>query len=596
MSAWFCRPTLVAIIACTAAAGWAQPEPGAPPAAPTLADLLEAEDAANTAAAPPGASGTRAKQPVPPAAARTAALGRVREIFGDDMQAAKSADAKTAVAGKLIQYVDEASDPATHYVLLETARRLGIEAYDIQLTREAGRRMADTYSIDSRALESDALKAMAADAPVAKLGPVVDALVETSRGSLPDAQALAEELALAATSAARRAKDRERGAAAAQVLAEVREAKKREARTKPLLERLKESPGDGEAALELGMIRCFDEQNWDDGLRYLTLGSDAALALVAKQDIATQFDSGRRLAAADAWWDYGKSQKGATAAAALQRARFHYSAALEHAKGLDRARIEKRLETLDGDLAQKRPASSWTPKNLAGLTWWLDASDPATVKLSGASVNQWVDKGGGGRSFVQTEAKNCPAYKGVINGRKTITFDGTDDYLTLTAPNEALCDASGAAMFIVFKPNEDSDFSVYGTSAPTLNNQGRDRFTDGKTYHCYFRQLRMDGMADILSPTGLTLLASRTQAGGNQIVRVNGQVVQSQPSAFSAWRASAGEAAGDVSNKVHTIGVNLAPANYFRGQIAEVIMYGRQLSDQEVATVERNLKAKWGTP
>jgi hypothetical protein len=105
----------------------------------------------------------------------------------------------------------------------------------------------------------------------------------------------------------------------------------------------------------------------------------------------------------------------------------------------------------------------------------------------------------------------------------------------------------------------------------------------------------MAGMADVLSPTGLTLLGSRTQAAGNQTLRVNGQVVQSQPSAFTAWRASAGEAAGDV-NKVHTIGVNLPSADYFKGQIAEMIMYGRQLSDQEVAAVERYLKTKWGTP
>jgi hypothetical protein len=591
MIAGFRRLSLVVFMACITPAALAQPEPGAPAAAPTLADLLEAEDAARAAEAPSGATGTRAKQPVPPAAERTAALGRIREIFGDDMQGAKSSDAKTAVAGKLIQYVDEASDPATHYVLLETARRLGIEACDIQLARDAGRRMADTYSIDSRALESDALKAMAAEAPAAKLGPVVDALVEASRASLPNGQALAEELALAASTAARRGKDRERGAAAAQVLAEVREAKKREAKTKPLLERLKESPNDGEAALELGMIRCFDEQNWDDGLRYLTLGSDAALALVAKEDINAQFDSGRRLAAADAWWDYGKSLKGATAAASLQRARFHYTAALETAKGLDRARIEKRLETLDGDLAQKRPAAAWTPKNLAGLTWWLDASDPATVKINGTAATQWVDKSGGGRSFAQPDAQKCPSYTGVINGRKTITFDGTDDYLGFTSPNEALCDASGAAMFIVFKPADDREFSLYSQS----NTSGHDRFHDRKTYHSYFRQQRMDGIADVLSPTDLALLTSRTQAAGNQTLRVNGQIVQSQPSAFTAWRVSAGEAAGEL-NKVHSIGVNSAPADYFKGQIAEFIMYGRKLSDQDVATVERYLKAKWGTP
>jgi len=582
---------LAVMLATLGGLGRAQPDPGAPARPPTLADLLEAEDSARAATASPGAATTTAKQPVPPATERTAALGRVLEIFGDDIQAAKSAEEKSAIAGKLIEYVDEASDRATHYVLLETARRLGIEACDIQLARDTGRRLADRYTIDSRALDTDALKTMAADAATAKLGPVIDALVDVGRGSLPDAPARAEELALAATTAARRAKDRDRGAAAAQLLAEVREAKKRDARTKPLLERLRQSPEDGEAALELGMIRCFDEQNWDDGLRYLTMGSDAALALVAKEDIVSQTNPDRRLAAADAWWDYGKSQKGAAASAALQRARFHYSGVLETAKGLDRARIEKRVQSLDGEGGQKRASTSWAPKSLAGLSWWLDASDPATVKLSGQAVTQWVDKGAGGRSFAQNESKNCPSYRGQINGRKTVVFDGVDDFLKFTSPNEALCDTSGAALFIVFKPDDDPEFSVYGQT----NNAGRDRFTDGKTYHGYFRQVRMAGTADVLTPTGLTLLTSRTQAAGPQTLRVNGQVVQSDPNAFAAWRASAGEAAAD-KNKTHTIGVNLTSPDYFKGQVAEVILYGRQLGDQEVAAVERYLKAKWGTP
>jgi len=588
------RTTIAVILVVVAGHLHAQGQPVSPAPGPTLAGLLEAGEAAQADQSDDSAGdgGTsRDRYPVPPEAERSVARARVREIFNDDIQAAKSPEAKAAIAGKLMLYVDEASDRATHFVLLETARRLGIEACDIPLARDAARRLAEAYTVDPRILDDDALTAMSVEAPPAKLGAVIDALVEAGRGALPKDPARAEELATAAATAARRAKDRERATAIAQVLADVREAKKREARVKPLLQRLSQSPDDAEASLELGMIRCFDEQNWNEGLRYLSTGSDRTLAMVARRDRAAQADPGRLVAAADAWWDYGKSEKGSVAAAALQRARFHYGAAIENARGLDRARIEKRLADLDGDLAAKRPSSAWSPRKFAGLTWWLDASDPASVKLSGQVVNLWVDKAGGGRSFAQADAQKRPAYRGLINGRRTIAFDGVDDVLEFTSPNEALCDASGAALFIVFKPDGDGEFSLYGQT----NNSGRDRSMDAKTYHGYFRQSRMDGIPGVLSATEVTLLASRTQAAGSQTLRINGQVAQSQTSVFTAWRSSAGEAVADVK-KVHTIGVNPIPADYFKGQIAEVIMFGRQLGDPEVAAVERYLKAKWGTP
>lgn len=541
--------------------------------------------------AQPDAVAAATKHPIPSATERSAALGRVLEVFGDDIQAAKSPDLKTAIAARLIDYADEASDRATHYVLLETARGLGIGACDIQLAVATGQRLAETYAVDRSELEIDALKTMATDAHAARLGPVIDALVEEGRASLPDAPARAEELALAAMAAARRAKDRDRGASANELLVHAREFRKRDARTTLLLDRLRQSPDDAEAALELGRIRCFDEQKWDEGLRLLAAGSDAALASAAKADIETQTHPARRLAAADAWCDYGTSHKGVAATAALERARFQYAAALEAAKGLERARIEKQLESLDVAGERKRGSPSWTPRSLAGVAWWLDAGDASTVKRTGDRVSQWVDKGGGGRAFAQNEIARRPAYLGRINGRRTIAFDGVDDFLGFVSPNESLCDASGAAMFVVFKPDNDPEFSVYGQT----NNAGRDRAADGKTHHGYFRQERMAGTAGILTPTGLTLLASRTQAVGAHALRINGQAVQVAPNAFATWRVSAGESPAD-KNKTHTIGVNPNASDHFKGQVAEVILYGRQLGDQEVAAVERYLKAKWGTP
>jgi len=586
-----CCLVLAVVLATIASSVEGQAERDGPVGVAAGANSPRSAQGPRAMAAVPDEAAATAKQPVPSAAERRAALARVVEIFGADIQAAKSPDQKMALAAQIVRYVDEASDSATHYVLLETARGLGIAACDIQLAVATGQRLAETYAVDQSELEIDALKTMAADAHAAGLGPVIDALVKEGRASLPDAPARAEELALAAMAAARRAKDRDRGAAANEVLVQAREFRKRDARTTLLLERLRQSPDDAEAALELGRIRCFDEQKWDEGLRFLAAGSDAALASAARADIETQTHPARRLAAADAWCDYGTSHKGVAATAALDRARFQYAAALEAAKGLERARIEKQLESLDVAGERKRGSSSWTPRSLAGVAWWLDAGDASTVRLRGDRVIQWVDKGGGGRAFAQNEIARRPAYLGRINGRRTIAFDGVDDFLGFSSPNESICDATGAAMFVVFKPDNDPEFSVYGQT----NNSGRDRAADGKTHHGYFRQERMAGTAGILTPTGLTLLTSRTQAVGVHALRINGQGVQVAPNAFAAWRGSTGEAPADKT-KTHTIGVNPDSSDYFKGQIAEMILYGRQLGDQEVAAVERYLKAKWGAP
>ena len=124
MISMFRGVTLAAALAVVPAGAWAQPGPAAPAAAPTLADLLEAEDAARAGDAAPGAGGARAKQPVPPAAERTAALGRIREIFGDDLQEAKAADATIVFSNHSMydqawirsRWVRKASDPSPFIV------------------------------------------------------------------------------------------------------------------------------------------------------------------------------------------------------------------------------------------------------------------------------------------------------------------------------------------------------------------------------------------------------------------------------------------------------------------------------------------------
>jgi hypothetical protein len=45
-----------------------------------------------------------------------------------------------------------------------------------------------------------------------------------------------------------------------------------------------------------------------------------------------------------------------------------------------------------------------------------------------------------------------------------------------------------------------------------------------------------------------------------------------------------------------SVGTESAAAHFFNGDIAEIQVYGRALSDQECAEAKAVLKAKWGLP
>jgi hypothetical protein len=76
-------------------------------------------------------------------------------------------------------------------------------------------------------------------------------------------------------------------------------------------------------------------------------------------------------------------------------------------------------------------AGLWTPAQLSPAVW-LDASDSATVQVSGSAVTQWSDKSGNNRHYTQTTSTNRPTYETavrnglnairIINGTTTTQF------------------------------------------------------------------------------------------------------------------------------------------------------------------------------
>jgi hypothetical protein len=82
-----------------------------------------------------------------------------------------------------------------------------------------------------------------------------------------------------------------------------------------------------------------------------------------------------------------------------------------------------------------RPLSrGWLPRREAGLEFWLDAADTATITLNSGNVSEWRDKSGKARHGTQATAGSQPAYgTNTLNGRNLVLFDGSDDFIDIPA-------------------------------------------------------------------------------------------------------------------------------------------------------------------
>jgi len=126
--------------------------------------------------------------------------------------------------------------------------------------------------------------------------------------------------------------------------------------------------------------------NWDDGLRFIIKGSDATLKPLAEKELAASSQIADRIALADKWSDLATKEKSPLSKRQLvTHAKVVYQNALPDSTGLDRAKIEKRLEALDS-------TGSAGPVDLMTLV------DPSMDSVSG----KWSLSGG----ILTVEASN----------------------------------------------------------------------------------------------------------------------------------------------------------------------------------------------
>jgi hypothetical protein len=232
--------------------------------------------------------------------------------------------------------------------------------------------MSTRFAVDAWTLKPPVLTAIAKNAKRPEdwkaLARAYAALAdEASESEDFDAAAKAAE---SAVSFSKKAKDVPLATSAEAKSKDISTLRERLEATKKAKAELAKKPDDPAANLVLGSYECFVRNRWTEGLEYLAKASDPALKSLALKERALGSEASEMLAVADGWWDLAEKAGGGIRASQFGRAMFWYQKALPQLSGLNKLRVDKRLQTA---YAERQRDSGW-----------LDVTVPSQFGLEGA--------------------------------------------------------------------------------------------------------------------------------------------------------------------------------------------------------------------
>lgn len=297
----------------------------------------------------------------PDEAAQTAAAKLVHDLYGTQIDAAKSNFQKDELAKKLLQQgIDSKADPAGQFVLLQKARDLAVSVGDPAVALQAIDAMAGAFRIDAVTLRQETLAALSKTAT----NPLQSrALADAAWAALDEAIAadnfdVAKLLAAQGLAAAKRAHD-------ADVLRqwtargkEIEELGSAYEEVRPAIVKLAQKPLDADSNFAVGRYRVFVKADWDTGLPMIALGKASPLQALALAEMSPPDEAEAQLKLADDWWDLADNTPDAAEKSRLQgRALYWYGQSLPNLSGLPKAKVEKRLQEVTGRIFARAQAA-----------------------------------------------------------------------------------------------------------------------------------------------------------------------------------------------------------------------------------------------
>tara|TARA_R110002012_G_scaffold172068_3_gene337033 strand:- start:5739 stop:6908 length:1170 start_codon:yes stop_codon:yes gene_type:complete len=241
-----------------------------------------------------------------------------------------------------------------------------------------------------------------------------------------------------------------------------------------------------------------------------------------------------------------------------------------------------------------RPVSNY-PSDYSDLVVWLRADSGVTFDIATKRVSAWADKSGNNNSVAQATAANKPLRNGYggQNDKAYFSFDGTNDYLV--SGNNCPITGNDLTIFHVAKSNALSSGSQRVLGYRDSAGGGSDRLNFGmqSAGRIWFKAIDDDGDGGALITTGSDLgtafhIGRATIKGTDFFLQYNNNTVVT----------------ANFSSYSNANGFTLAPfrvgyiesggaGDYWNGNIQEVIIYNRALSDTEIAEVKDYLNLKY---
>lgn len=270
---------------------------------------------------------------------------------------------------------------------------------------------------------------------------------------------------------------------------------------------------------------------------------------------------------------------------------------------------------------------------ISGYELWLDSSDASKFTYSsGSVVSTWTDKSTNAYVFEQPTTASAPTRTGTQNSKSTVVFDGTNDFLISTAAASAwkfLSDGTQSTAIVVYKNTRVAsglqdenvlldttgyEFSIITAGYPGFTLETDEDFFSGaysaSTYATVNAGVIPSGQS---STSRVRTTASIAPANRNtwnvnvNLLDVNNATSSSRLLTYNSQAASPNVAATSTSAGGYTTASTSNPAStlkigwhksggYYpplKGEVAEIIMYKRKLSESEVFEMRTYLKDKW---
>lgn len=251
------------------------------------------------------------------------------------------------------------------------------------------------------------------------------------------------------------------------------------------------------------------------------------------------------------------------------------------------------LHAMHSRVRSAASASSPLPTDVPNLSLWLDAADASTLVASNGKLSLWHDKSGGGNDVSQANATAQPSIvSAALNGLANIGFNGFSSYLaSSTAFTHDLYPAS--TTFVVATGVSTSAWTSALWSGGSIT--GFPRWGYGIPSYSAVRLFFGSQSDQLTYPSSINVTAPAIYDGGESVTTQQGFIN------YNGTRegAIAGNITGDNGTNPLAIGARFvaSPAQlggYYKGNVAEVLVYSALLSTTQTQQIEGYLACKWG--